>query len=102
AVHGWFAQALVEAVIGIEALRNSKQWSAADIQTALSEEALTSCVMQRYHIHLAAKRELGSKIGSAKQAAAYLPARQNALDRHAEGTSYLSVLPETLLFASFR
>jgi hypothetical protein len=70
AVHGWFAQALVEAVIGIEALRNSKQWSAADIQTALSEEALTSCVMQRYHIHLAAKRELGSKIGSAKQAAA--------------------------------
>lgn len=70
AVHGWFAQSLVEAVIGIQALQNSKQWSAADIQTALSEEALTSCVMQRYHIHLAAKRELGSKIGSAKQAAA--------------------------------
>ena len=70
AVRGWFAQSLVEAVIGIQALRNSKQWSAADIQVALSEEALTSCVMQRYHIHLAAKRELGSKIGSAKQAAA--------------------------------
>jgi hypothetical protein len=70
AVHGWFEQALVEAVIGVQALRNSKQWSAADIQNALSEEALTSCVMQRYHIYLAAKRELGSKIGSAKRAAA--------------------------------
>jgi len=36
----------------------------------LSEEALSACVMQRYHIFTAAKRELGAKIGSAKQTAA--------------------------------
>ena len=35
-----------------------------------SEEALTACVMQRYHVHLAVKRELGAKIGSSKQVAA--------------------------------
>jgi hypothetical protein len=69
-VRAWFEQALVEAVIGIQALRNSKHWSAADISRAASEEALTACVMQRYHIYLAAKRELGAKIGSAKQAVA--------------------------------
>jgi len=70
AVQGWFEQALVEAVIGIQALRNSKHWSGDEIEKAWSQEALTSCVMQRYHIHLAAKRELGAKIGSARQAVA--------------------------------
>jgi hypothetical protein len=69
-VHAWFEQALVEAVIGVQALRNSKHWSSDEIGRALSEEALTACVMQRYHIYMAAKRELGAKIGSAKQAAA--------------------------------
>ena len=69
-VRAWFEQALVEAVIGLQALRNSKHWSSDEIGRALSEEALTACVMQRYHIFTAAKRELGSKIGSAKQAAA--------------------------------
>ena len=69
-VRAWFEQALVEAVIGVQALRNSKHWSADEIGRALSEEALTACVMQRYHIYTAAKRELGAKIGSAKQAAA--------------------------------
>lgn len=70
AVQGWFEQALVEAIIGIQALKNSKHWSGNEIETAWSQEALTSCVMQRYHIYLAAKRELGAKIGSAKQAVA--------------------------------
>jgi hypothetical protein len=69
-VRAWFEQALVEAVIGVQALRNSKHWSADEIDQALSEESLTACVMQRYHIYLAAKRELGAKIGSAKQTAA--------------------------------
>jgi Histidine kinase-, DNA gyrase B-, and HSP90-like ATPase len=69
-VRAWFEQALVEAVIGLQALRNSKHWSADEIEKALSEESLTACVMQRYHIYLAAKRELGAKIGSAKQVAA--------------------------------
>lgn len=67
AVHAWFEQALVEAVIGVQALRNSKEWTPEDITRALSEEALTSCVMQRYHVHTAVKRELGAKIGTLKQ-----------------------------------
>jgi hypothetical protein len=70
AVRGWFAQALVEAVIGVQALRNSKEWVQDEIERALSEEALTACTMQRYHVHLAVKRELGAKFGSAKQTAA--------------------------------
>jgi hypothetical protein len=70
AVQAWFEQALVEAVIGVQALRNSKHWSGDEIEKALSEEALSACVMQRYHIYLAAKRELGAKMGSSKQTAA--------------------------------
>ena len=44
-----------------------KEWTPDEIGRALSEEALTACVMQRYHVHLAVKRELGAKIGSTKQ-----------------------------------
>jgi hypothetical protein len=64
AVKGWFEQALVETVVGVQGLMNSKEWSQADIDKALSEEALTSAVMQRYHVHFAVKRELGSKLGA--------------------------------------
>jgi hypothetical protein len=63
-VHMWFEQALVETVMGVQGLLNSKEWSQVDIENALSEEALTSAVMQRYHVHVAVKRELGSKLGS--------------------------------------
>jgi len=34
AVRGWFEQALIEAVIGVQALKNSKVWSPDDIQRA--------------------------------------------------------------------
>jgi hypothetical protein len=64
AVRGWFEQALVESVMGVQGLRNSKEWSQTEIDSALSEEALTTAVMQRYHVHFAVKRELGSKLGS--------------------------------------
>ena len=64
AVKGWFEQALVETVVGVQGLMNSKEWSQSDVDKALSEEALTSAVMQRYHVHFAVKRELGSKLGS--------------------------------------
>src|SRR5262249_7273140 len=64
AVRGWFEQALVETVIGVQGLLNSKEWSQTDIDAALSEEALTTSVMQRYHVLYAVKRELGSKLGS--------------------------------------
>ena len=63
AVHGWFEQALVEAIIGIQALRNSKEWSVTSLENALSDEALTTVVMPRYHVHNSVRRELGSKLG---------------------------------------
>lgn len=65
-VHAWFEQALVETVLGVQALRNAKEWSIDDISKALSEEALTATALQRYHINTAVKRELGSKLGSRK------------------------------------
>ncbi|MFC1678808.1 ATP-binding protein [Elusimicrobiota bacterium] len=69
-VEGWFEQALVESVIGVQAMEKSKEWSPDNITSALSEEALTATVMQRYHINNQVKRELGAKIGSLKAAPA--------------------------------
>lgn len=69
AVRGWFEQALVETVLGVLALKESKEWVTQDIEDGLSEVALTSAVMQRYHINVAVKRELGSKLGSFTTAA---------------------------------
>lgn len=63
AVHSWFEQALIETVIGVQALRNAREWSIQDVEKALSEEALTSAVMSRYHVNNQVKRELGSKLG---------------------------------------
>jgi hypothetical protein len=62
-VHQWFEQALVETIIGIQQLRGSKEWGPEDIDRALSPEALTSAVMQRYHVYVACRRELGAKFG---------------------------------------
>jgi hypothetical protein len=63
AVRGWFQQALMETVMGIQALQNSREWTQEDISKAVSEHALTAAVMQRYHVNVAVKRELGSKLG---------------------------------------
>ena len=68
-VRAWFEQALDETVLGVQGLANSKEWSQLDIEKARSEEALTAAVMQRYHVHFAVKRELGSKLGSRKSQA---------------------------------
>jgi len=62
-VHQWFEQALVETVIGIQQMRGSKEWGPEEIERALSPEALTSSVMQRYHVYIACRRELGAKFG---------------------------------------
>jgi len=62
-VHLWFEQALVETIIGVHALRNSKEWAVTDIEAALSEQALTAVVIPRYHVNNQVKRELGSKLG---------------------------------------
>lgn len=53
----------METVIGVQQLRGSKEWGPAEIETALSSEALTSSVMQRYHVYVACKREIGAKLG---------------------------------------
>jgi hypothetical protein len=45
------------------ALIESKEWSVNDIEKALSEEALTAAVMQRYHVNNSVERELGTKLG---------------------------------------
>jgi len=65
-VKGWYEQALVETVIGLQSLINRKDWAQPDIDKALSEEALTGAVMQRYHIVNSVKREVGSRMGSLK------------------------------------
>jgi hypothetical protein len=67
-VHAWFEQSLVETVLGVQALANSQEWTSGNIADALSEEALTSAVMPRYHVHVAIRRELGAKLGTTKVA----------------------------------
>ena len=68
AVRTWFQQALEETVIGIQALQKSKEWTPEDIAKAISEEALTAAVMQRYHVYNSVKRQLGSKLGKIQAA----------------------------------
>lgn len=63
-VREWFQQALVETVLGAQALQGERRWSPKDMETILSPEALTATVMQRYHVANAVKRTLGAKIGS--------------------------------------
>jgi hypothetical protein len=49
-VHEWFEQGLVETVIGCQALQRERRWSPNDVDNVLSEEALTTAVMQRYRM----------------------------------------------------
>jgi len=65
-VHNWYEQALVETVIGLQALRGGRQWDESQLATALSEEALTAVVMQRYHPYNSVSRGLGTKLKSLK------------------------------------
>jgi hypothetical protein len=50
-------------VIGVQQMRGSKEWRPEEIERALSPEALTSAVMQRYHVYIACRRDLGAKFG---------------------------------------
>lgn len=69
-VHEWFEQALIETVLGVQALSGSQEWSVEDVAKSLSEEALTAAVMQRYHIDNSIKRVLGARLGSLKEKSA--------------------------------
>jgi hypothetical protein len=53
---------------GGESWWGSKEWSQQQIQAALSQEALTAAVMQRYHVNNSIKRELGAKLGKLQAA----------------------------------
>lgn len=70
-VREWFEQALVETVLGAQALQGERRWSPKDIEAILSQEALTAAVMQRYHVANAIHRAMGAKFGhQAKREAA--------------------------------
>ena len=66
-VHEWFEQALVETVIGAQALKDSPQWTLDDIAKLWSEEGLTAAILQRYHVDVNVRRTLGSKLGSLRE-----------------------------------
>jgi hypothetical protein len=65
----WYAQQLVEAVLGVVAVRGSAKWTPSQIEDALSEEALTAVVMPRYNLYQQVSRVLGTKLGSLKERA---------------------------------
>lgn len=63
-VREWFEQTLIETVIGCQQLQGDRRWSSSDIESVLSEVALTAAVMPRYHVANAIKRALGAKLGT--------------------------------------
>jgi hypothetical protein len=62
-VRTWFEQVLVETILGVQALKGAREWTAEDMAKALSEEGLTAAVMPRYHVNTSIKRELSSRLG---------------------------------------
>lgn len=62
-VHDWFEQALVETVIGCQSLQGAQRWDPQELDNALSQEALTAAVMQRYHAANAIKRAVYTRLG---------------------------------------
>ncbi len=68
-VREWFEQQLIETVMGVQALRDARQWTVQDVDKTWSEEALTAAVMPRYHVDIAVKRALGAKLGTLKEKA---------------------------------
>ena len=57
-----FEQVLIECVAGALSLKNRQHWNLTDFDKAVSPEALTTVVMQRYWMVGSIKRNLGSKI----------------------------------------
>jgi hypothetical protein len=65
-VRGWYEQALIETIVGAQAMRRCGM-SDQDISALTSEEALSAAVLSRYHLSKAAKWELGTKLGAMTQ-----------------------------------
>jgi hypothetical protein len=66
-VREWFEQQLVEAILGAQALRDSREWTMSDLEALWSPEALTAVVIPRYHVNLAIGRALGARLGTLKE-----------------------------------
>jgi len=93
-VYSWYEQALVESVLGMRALRNSKEWSDRDIEKALSSEGLTAAVMQRYHIIASTRESLRRTLRGISQATQ--PAAVQATPRRFCNQDQVSRQPLTL------
>jgi hypothetical protein len=56
--------ALIECVLGVKSIaKTDHTWAKEDVAKALSPEALTAAVMQRYHAHQVLKRNINHRIG---------------------------------------
>jgi hypothetical protein len=62
----WFQQTLTEVIYSVDYLRGDKQWTEKHVDGVISPEGLTAAVLPRYHIEMAVRRTLGSKLGSVK------------------------------------
>ena len=67
-VREWYAQTLMETVLGAQALRGGRHWSDADLDALLSQEALTAAVQPRYLIEERLKRDLRGRLGATQAA----------------------------------
>jgi hypothetical protein len=68
-VHEAFEQQLTEVVAGALAFRNRPRWSPDEFKQAVSQEALTTACMCRYHLINQIKRSIGGKLGKAAREA---------------------------------
>jgi hypothetical protein len=64
-VQEWFEQQLIEAVVGVQTLKGSPHWDPESLESALSNEALTTAVMPRYNTMRQITRALGARFGAA-------------------------------------
>lgn len=62
-VREWFAQVLVETILGTDSLRRSRHWDDGSLDAVLSQEALTAVVQPRYFIEERLKRDLSRRLG---------------------------------------
>ena len=68
-VEEWLEFQLVEAVMTVRNLTNGRTWTPVDIDRALSSHALTSVMLNRFHIVERVKRSLNSDLAKPSKAA---------------------------------
>jgi hypothetical protein len=65
-VRKWYAQHLIETVLGAEQVRDSKMWSGPCIDKLTSTEALTGAVMAKYALISQMREEIEISLGLAR------------------------------------